>query len=364
MFPLDFIVEPEGGTLTPDTSKGVSLPVVSGKSIATNESAFKDTPAYYFHRTLTWNEYSGLTVVNGERTFPCYFKTNRAESATTVWVYNEYFSKASATFENVAAPARPTNHFYVIAVDNCSVKLYHAGEYKIDDGEWITYNANQTIAVTAGHKISFCAGSHASPAKSWNQGRFSCTGGRFKIGGYLASLVVGDSYESEGSTVAGATFLDFLKANANLIDAYELEIPMLSVTENAYKSMFDSCTNLERGPQLLPATSLGKTCYRNMFLDCAKLENAPVLAAAKLTQGCYQRMFNGCVKITYIKMLGKEGYRDDEFISDGTTWCGNGAAAGELWLDASLNPVSNYGSSWNKIVPAGWTVKYVGIDEP
>ena len=50
--------------------------------------------------------------------------------------------------------------------------------------------------------------------------------------------------------------------------------------------------------------------------------------------------------------------------TDGTNWCGNGAAAGELWLDASLNPVSNYGSSWNKIVPAGWTVKYVGIDEP
>ena len=364
MFPLDFIVEPEGGTLTPDTSKGVSLPVVSGKSIATSESAFKDTPAYYFHRTLTWNEYSGLAVVNGERTFPCYFKTNRAESATTVWVYNEYFSKASATFENVAAPARPTNHFYVIAVENCNVKLYFAGEYKIDDGEWTSYNANQTIPVAAGHKASFCAGSHASPAKSWNQGRFSCTGGKFKIGGNLASLVVGDSYESEGSTVSGATFLDFLKANTNLIDAYELEIPMLSASENAYKSMFDSCTSLERGPQLLPATSLGKTCYRNMFYNCANLENAPVLAAAKLTQGCYQRMFYGCVKITYIKMLGKEGYRDDEFFSDSTNWCGNGAAAGELWLDASLNPVSNYTSSWNKIVPAGWTVKYVGIDEP
>lgn len=86
LVPLEFIVEPEAGTLTPDTSKDVNLPVVSGRSIA-----------------------------------------------TTVWVYNEYFSKASADFENEAPPARPTNHFYVNAIENCTVKLYHAGEYKIDD---------------------------------------------------------------------------------------------------------------------------------------------------------------------------------------------------------------------------------------
>ena len=171
--------------------------------------------------------------------------------------------------------------------------------------------------------------------------------------------MVGDSYVTEGSTITGATFLDFFKANANIIDAYNLEIPMLTVAENAYKSMFDSCTNLERGPQLLPATNLGKTCYRNMFYKCAKLENAPVLAATKLAQGCYQRMFYGCAKINYIKMLGTQNYRDDAFISDGTNWSAGVAASGELWLDRSLNPITNYTTSWNKIVPAGWTVHYV-----
>lgn len=366
MFPLEFIVEPEGRTLTPDTSKDVNLPVVSGRSIATNESAFIDAPSFYFLRTLTWAEYSGLPVSEGERTFPCYFKTNRSNSATTIWVYNEYFSKASTNFENEIPPSRPTNHFYVIALENCTVKLYHAGEFKIDDGEWETYTSNQSIPVAAGHKISFCAGSHASPAKSWNQGRFSCTGGKFEIGGNLASLVVGDAYTTEGSTVNGATFLDFLKANTNLIDAYNLEIPMLTIAENAFKSMFDSCTNLERGPQLLPGTNLGKTCYRNMFYNCANLENAPVLAATKLAQGCYQRMFYGCAKINYIKMLGTQSYREDDFISveSGVTyyWCGGVAATGELWLDAALNPVTNYTDTWKKIVPEGWTVKYVGVD--
>jgi len=128
------------------------------------------------------------------------------------------------SFENEAPPERPKNHFYVNALENCTVKLYFAGEYKIgDDGEWTPFNASQSISVTAGQKISFCVGSHASPAKSWNQGRFSCTGGRFEIGGNLASLVVGDSYVTEGSTITGATFLDFLKENTYLIDAYHAE---------------------------------------------------------------------------------------------------------------------------------------------
>ena len=358
MFPLDFIVEPEAGTLTPDTSKDINLPVVSGRSIATTESTYKDSPAFYYIRTLTWEEFSHLSVSEGQRTFHCYFNPTKAQSATTIWVYNEYFTKASASFENEAAPERPKNHFYVKAIENCTVKLANAGEYKIDDGEWISFKANDNITITAGQKASFCVGSHATPAKSWNQGKFSCTGGKFELGGNLASLVVGDNYVTEGATITGATFLDFVKANTNLIDAYELEIPMMSVSENAYKSMFDSCTSLVRGPQILPATSLGKTCYRNMFYNCSNLENAPVLAATKLAQGAYQRMFYGCAKINYIKMLGTQNYRDDCFISDGTNWCGGVAATGELWLDSSLDPVSNYTTTWNKIVPAGWTVHY------
>ena len=98
MFPLDFIVEPEARTLTPDTSYDINLPVSSGRSIATSESAFKDSPAFYYIRTLTWDEYSRLATSEGQRTFYCYFKSTRIQSATTIWVYNEYFHKGSASF--------------------------------------------------------------------------------------------------------------------------------------------------------------------------------------------------------------------------------------------------------------------------
>ena len=360
-FPLEFIIEPEAGTLTPDISQSVNLPVVSGRSIATEESIYKDTPAFYYIKTLTWEEYSNLSIVDGERTFSCYFKTNRALSATTIWVYNEYFSKASVSFENELPPERPGNHFYVIAVENCTIKLGYDGEYKIDDGEWATFAANQSIPVSAGHKVSLCVGKATSTVTIWKD-KFSCTGGKFKVGGNLASLVVGDYYPTNGATVTGPTFIDFFKSNTNLIDAYDLELPMNQLTTNAYKSMFDSCTSLERGPQSLPAMTLGETCYRNMFYNCSSLEYAPALPATALVKGVYQRMFYGCTKLNYIKMLGKN-WRQDAFISDNTTWVAGVAATGELWLDASLQNAANWNTTWGTIVPAGWTVKYIGVDD-
>ena len=484
MFPLDFIVEPEAGTLTPDVKKNINMPVVSGRSIATAESDFKDVPAFYYIRTLTWEEFSELGVSGGLRTFYCYFRSTEDRNATTVWVYNEYFEKGSAAFENkypisvsctnpvlgetgtpvtvgitiyskipesmfplnfsietkdaslqpkipsdeslkpsdigdgkhfirtltweeysnLLKPASrdectfncyfettksnsattigvenqnfdkcevsfknaeeiPDRFFYIEAIEGkCTVTLKNAGKYKIDDGGWIDFTANWEIVLAAGQKVSFSVGSNKSKKTDWqSSGQISglqCTGGNFKVGGNIASLIVGDDYESDGTTVTGK-FIDFFKAKKNLIDASDLEIPMLTVIENGYKSMFDSCVNMEHGPQTLPATSLGKTCYRNMFYNCSKLENAPELLATKLSQGAYQRMFYGCAKISSIKMLGKENYRDDCFISDGTTWCAGVASSGTIYLDKSLNPVGNYGTTWNKIVPEGWTVEYV-----
>ena len=104
MFPLDFIVEPEARTLTPDTSYDVNIPVGFGPSIATTESAYTNTPTFYFIRTLTWEEYTDLAISEGQRTFYCYFKSNQAISATTIWVYNEFFNKDRKSFSCPALP--------------------------------------------------------------------------------------------------------------------------------------------------------------------------------------------------------------------------------------------------------------------
>lgn len=105
MFPLVFTLEPEDNTLTPDPNKpDNNLPVKSAKSISDHEG-YSGKPTFQFLRTLTWEEYRTLPVYLDEegaswRTINCYFKSNRDVSATTVWVYNEFFNKVSASFEN------------------------------------------------------------------------------------------------------------------------------------------------------------------------------------------------------------------------------------------------------------------------
>ena len=476
MFPLKFYIEPEGMTLTPDVSKDVNLPVVSGRSIATTEGTYKDTPAFQFIRTLTWEEYSGLSVVSGLCTFKCYFKTNRELSATTIWAYNEYFSKARASFENkmplklactdpvfaadntpislallihsalpkalfplnfiiepkamnkitpadqaisedsganrfirtldwdeysslpvmgdnrvlycyfkstVAASATtisvsnahfydakvsftnanviPNNHFRVEAVENCTVKLNYSGlKYMIgDDGVWFDYAQDAGISLTAGQKVSFKGGSKDKKINRKVNGAFKCTGGKFKVAGNIASLMVGDDYPTHGATKTGDTFIDFFNSHTGLIDAFELELPMKTVQEGAYKSMFDKCTNLVRGPAELPATTLGKNCYRNMFYGCSKLEYAPELPATTINTylGVYQRMFWGCSNLKYIKMLGTT-WREDAFFSDNTNWCAGVAAEGTIVLNKAIENAANWNTTWGTIIPANWNVVF------
>ncbi len=359
MFPLEFIVEPEAMTISPDVSKNMDMPVVSGPSIATDQAEFKDTDAFHFIRTLTWNEYANLPTNGKVRTFYCYFKTTEVQSATTIWVYNEHCYKASVSFQNVEPYIVPDNHFWVEAVDNCTVKLNYEGlQYKIDDGIWTSYTQNLPIPLTAGQKVSFKAGSKTSK-KTWKvTGAFSATGGRFKVGGNFASLMVGDDYPTHGETVTGDTFVDFFKAQTGLIDAYDLVLPMKSLSTDEYKSMFDSCTELVRGPQFLPATNLGNTCYRNMFYNCTSLEYAPDLTATKLVTGAYQRMFFGCSKLNHIKMLGTNWIANVFQKSGESGWCDGVASNGVIILNTSIQNAVNWYSTWGAICPAGWTVTY------
>ena len=103
MFPLEFWIEPESMTLTPDPTKvNNSLPVAPGASIS-EKAEVNGKESFHYLRTLTWNEYRTLTTERDEnnntwRILQCHFKSNCDDSATTVWVQNEYFLPAHASF--------------------------------------------------------------------------------------------------------------------------------------------------------------------------------------------------------------------------------------------------------------------------
>lgn len=102
MFPLHFYIEALGRTLTPDNSLADNnMPVITGASLSGNGK-----PSFSYQRTVTWTEYKSLVPkldFNDDsrwRTFSSYFKTNCDNSATEVYVANEYFYTDHAGFEN------------------------------------------------------------------------------------------------------------------------------------------------------------------------------------------------------------------------------------------------------------------------
>ncbi len=105
MFPLEFVLEPQDKSLSPDNSvKNNNLPVIWKESISTDEG-YAGKPTFQFVKTISWEDYMGLPRYEDEeermwRSFTCHFITNCDENATKIWVYNEFFDKKSAQFTN------------------------------------------------------------------------------------------------------------------------------------------------------------------------------------------------------------------------------------------------------------------------
>ncbi len=106
MFPLKFYIESEAMSLTPDNGRTEeilqdnNLPVVTGDSIINS-----DNTSFQFVRTLSKTDYDKLTKADKFKsgntvTLSCFFKTNKAESASAVYVSNEYFNTANSSFSN------------------------------------------------------------------------------------------------------------------------------------------------------------------------------------------------------------------------------------------------------------------------
>lgn len=93
VFPLEFEIEADGYSLTPD---GDALPVTYGTSIIPNN----DKPSFYFVKTLTEDAYKALptTLENGVtwKVIDCRFKTTISQNECRVYVYNKYFTETSS----------------------------------------------------------------------------------------------------------------------------------------------------------------------------------------------------------------------------------------------------------------------------
>lgn len=354
IFPLEFTIEAERLTLTPDNRvSSNNLPVHSGLSISDHEEYAGKTTIQYI-RTLTEDEYRSLPVTDGTVTFASYFKSNTSVSATTVWVANEFFIKGSASFENVDGV---TGHFYVQAdndyIGGCIVVINMDNlESNYDEEGWKPYTKNSALKIPKGVKVSFRSTKTTNGLGGDKSDKFYCYSpesektakdGRFSIGGNIASLLVGDNFRALGPTLTDWSFQYLFKDHVNLADASELVLPMQTCSSNGYKSMFNGCTGLTGAP-LLPATTLAASCYESMFSGCTSLTTAPELPATALAESCYKAMFSGCTSLTSSPVLAaptlvKNCYAD----------MFNGASAlNEVICLATDNTASGCTSNWLK----------------
>ncbi len=99
MFPLVFSLESDALSITPNTAKYPedNLPVANGNSICTGKESSK---SFHYVRTLSYTEYQELDETLDGMQFTCHFKTNKAESASKIYVDNQYFNKGNDSFYN------------------------------------------------------------------------------------------------------------------------------------------------------------------------------------------------------------------------------------------------------------------------
>ena len=140
IFPLEFEIEAGALSIYPDanpntnvtTAERNNMPVRTGATIAIDEATgtLKSGNTFRFVRTLSLAEYNALkTAANGAETvtFTSQFLTNKAESASQVYVANHYFNTGFDGFVNPKTTANFTN----VALNG--------GAY---------YGANQTVTLT------------------------------------------------------------------------------------------------------------------------------------------------------------------------------------------------------------------------
>lgn len=194
-------------------------------------------------------------------------------------------------------------------------------QYSTDAGKtWedFTVGQNYILLRQKGDKVYF-------KAKNTNTA-FACTasdednvsanyfklGGKAKVSGNIMYLLNGvNPYSAQMGKYA---FACLFYENTDLVDASELILPAVTLTQGAYSLMFKGCKSLSSVPTL-PATSLAPRCYQSMFEGCKSLTYAPTLSATTLAEKCYQGMFIECSSLTTAPALPATT------LATGCYWC-------------------------------------------
>lgn len=245
--------------------------------------------------------------------------------------------------------------------------------YKIGKGEWTSLAAGvSSPQLMKGERISLKANGIAYDTVG--NGTLCCSK-RFIAMGNMMSMLYGDEFSDKLSlSDHPKAFMQFFK-NSRIVDAQNLKLPAMELSNQCYYEMFYTCENLVTAPEL-PATELKASCYGNMFSSCKSLITAPELPAIAITTGCYSSMFAYCSSLVQAPKLLAEVLNISCYSSMFKS-CSNLNKVQAMFLthNASLQTngwlsgvaatgvfVKNSKATWTTIgvdgVPSGWTIEY------
>ena len=157
LFPLEFAIESNTSATSTTLKQYISptnnevMAVTTGNSIVPNHT---NERSYQYIKELTYNEYQQLGVLNAQRVFPVNFKTNIAESASTVYVNNKYFNPGSDAFINGTA--------------HITSSEFTGEYYGLNQTAGLTINGSGTASVTTNLKPE-------TQTITWTSGTFNKT---------------------------------------------------------------------------------------------------------------------------------------------------------------------------------------------
>ena len=165
IFPLTFILGSDQHSIYSDASQN-SLPVRTGANVIPGKSNI----SFAFEKELTREAYDALVADAGESAttveFLCYFKTNKAQSASNIYVYNEYFNLGTTAFTNSEAEVETKSTTKSLKITRKS----GGGSSNVTNNLTITSSSSNVTIDSYTHngngewsiKISYIVGSEAS----------------------------------------------------------------------------------------------------------------------------------------------------------------------------------------------------------
>ena len=302
-----------------------------------------------------------LTVIGGDENGIPYGATI---TTTASVAGGRYAVSTATTLLPLCIEARETNITVSVA------KAYYV---KSDfAGVWADKAAEETVTVTAGHRIFLGALREAIDGFP----KITCSG-PYNIYGSLLSMM---DYEHYADGVSAGTnmssyFLTAFDSDVNLytpahkrMHLIGLHMGEVTIVNRMFESMFANCVNLTTPPELAledwntSEIFAMNALFDSMFANCVNLTTPPELALegwdipkVEILSRFFQNMFKGCSRINAVTNTATADILLESRNNRYTDWLSGTAYTGTLTVKSGTM------SKWEAIkaagnIPAGWTI--------